>query len=85
MDRKSNLLKMMFGTMSVALLFAAVAMFVSVYLPDSGESVPVGTARLADEAKPFDVPADPLSPAGTMRLISSPKPPRPMWAAGLTS
>lgn len=60
MDRKSNLLKMMFGTMSVALLFAAVAMFVSVYLPDSGESVPVGTARLADEAKPFDVPADPL-------------------------
>lgn len=55
---KNNLLKMMAGTIAVAVLFAAVATLVSVYLPDGNESVPVGTPLLASDSKTFDASVD---------------------------
>ncbi len=49
-NEKSNLMKMVAGTMATTLFFAAMGLFVSVYLPENGESVPVGGNRVASEA-----------------------------------
>lgn len=58
-NEKSNLLKMATGTIATTVFFAAMGLFISVYLPDSSESVPVGGSFLsgaaaADEAASRD-------------------------------
>ena len=49
-NEKSNLLKMVYGTFAVALIFALACAFVFIFLPEQGTSVAVGTSAASAES-----------------------------------